>query len=54
MASEFFDSPINRRGSGSLKWDLYGDDDSLPFWVADMDFESPPEVVQAVTALALG
>ncbi len=41
-----FDTPISRRGTGSLKWDRRADLD--PFWVADMDFTSPPEVITAI------
>ena len=41
-----FDTPIPRRATGSLKWDRRPDLD--PFWVADMDFASPPEVVAAL------
>ncbi len=41
-----FDTPIARRGTGSLKWDRRADLD--PFWVADMDFTSPPEVIEAI------
>ncbi|MFT6238243.1 MAG: cystathionine beta-lyase, partial [Akkermansiaceae bacterium] len=41
-----FDTPIARRGTGSLKWDRRADLD--PFWVADMDFTSPPEVISAI------
>lgn len=41
-----FDSIIPRRGTGSLKWDRRPDLD--PFWVADMDFHSPPEVITAL------
>lgn len=41
-----FDTPIARRGTGSLKWDRRPDLD--PFWVADMDFTSPPEVISAI------
>lgn len=41
-----FDTPIDRRGTGSLKWDRRPDLD--PFWVADMDFTSPPEVIEAI------
>ena len=44
-----FDAPIERRGTASFKWDLYGDD-VLPLWVADMDFASPPQVVEALEA----
>ena len=36
----------NRRATGSLKWDKRPDLD--PFWVADMDFQSPPEVIAAL------
>lgn len=47
-----FDSPIERRGTGSMKWDLleerFGRGDILPYWVADMDFQSPPEVLDAL------
>ncbi len=32
-----FDRIIDRRGSGSVKWDRY-QEDVLPLWVADMDF----------------
>ncbi|NNC88851.1 MAG: putative C-S lyase [Akkermansiaceae bacterium] len=41
-----FDAVIPRRGTGSLKWDRRPDLD--PFWVADMDFASPPAVVEAL------
>lgn len=43
-----FDTPIARRATGSLKWDRRADLD--PFWVADMDFTSPPEVIQTIHA----
>lgn len=41
-----FDTPIARRKTGSLKWDRRPDLE--PFWVADMDFTSPPEVIEAI------
>jgi len=43
-----FDASIDRRHTASLKWEKYGDKDILPLWVADMDFRSPPSVVQAL------
>ena len=47
MASAFnFDRIIERRGTGSLKWDKFPKLD--PFWVADMDFTSPPAVLEAL------
>jgi cysteine-S-conjugate beta-lyase len=51
-----FDSPIDRGGSHSLKWDnpknAPGLPDILPFWVADMDFPSPPAVLEAIALRA--
>ena len=56
---EFFDTYVERRGTRSTKWDgcnaKFGVDESvemLPMWIADMDFRSPEEVVQAVTERA--
>ena len=49
MDAAFFDRPIERRGTASFKWDMYGED-ALPLWVADMDFASPPPVVEALAA----
>jgi cystathionine beta-lyase len=46
-----FDAHIDRRGTDSYKWDLYPGS-PLPLWVADMDFASPPQVVEALTARA--
>jgi len=33
-----FDQVIDRKNTGSLKWDKYAGSDVLPMWVADMDF----------------
>ncbi len=41
-----FDTIITRRGTGSIKWDRRPDLD--PYWVADMDFTSPPAVIEAL------
>lgn len=54
-----FDKLINRRGTGSIKWDgaelvkKFGiserfDEDSIPLFVADMDFPCPQPVVNAL------
>lgn len=45
-----FTSSIDRSGTGSLKWNKYAGKDVLPFWVADMDFRSPPSVEEALRA----
>lgn len=42
----------NRENTRSMKWDLrqviFGSEDVLPMWVADMDFQAPPEVNEAL------
>lgn len=45
-----FDKITERRGVGSLKWDV--PEGELPMWVADMDFETAPEVTEALKARA--
>jgi cysteine-S-conjugate beta-lyase len=42
-----FDTLPDRRQSDSIKWNYYGED-VLPMWVADMDFLSPPPVIEAL------
>ncbi len=42
-----FDEPLNRRASDSIKWNHYPED-TLPMWVADMDFKSADAIVQAL------
>jgi len=44
-----FDFPIQRRGTDSAKWSYYGPD-TLPMWVADMDFVSPQPILDALQA----
>ena len=44
-----FDAVVDRRASDSIKWSLF-DEDVLPMWVADMDFPSPPAVIDALRA----
>ena len=44
-----FDRVIDRRSTESAKWKRYGPD-VLPLWVADMDFPSPPSVIEALRA----
>jgi len=42
-----FDRIVDRRNTNSMKWD-YCESDVLPMWVADMDFESPREIADAI------
>jgi cystathionine beta-lyase len=48
MSGFDFDTPVDRRGTGAIKWDKYAGRDVIPMWVADMDFRSPPAVVEAL------
>ncbi|AJQ27210.1 MalY/PatB family protein [Pelosinus fermentans] len=47
-----FDKIIPRQGTGSRKWDalenVFGSNDVLPLWIADMDFSSPKAVSTAI------
>jgi cystathionine beta-lyase len=45
-----FDTPVNRQGTNSLKWDWKKN--VLPMWVADMDFRTAPEIIEALTTRA--
>jgi cystathionine beta-lyase len=43
-----FDTVPSRLGTDSQKWQKYANRDVLPLWVADMDFRSPPAVIDAL------
>lgn len=43
-----FDKTVIRRGSNSYKWDTSKDEEILPLWVADMDFQTAPEIIDAL------
>ena len=63
-----FNKIIDRAGTNSSKWEtiqsekdahihvradrFFGEDASIPMWIADMDFAAPPAVVDAITARA--
>ena len=48
----YFDAGVNRVGTDCEKWDgmiaATGDPDMIPMWVADMDFQSPPAIKEAM------
>lgn len=48
-----FDEVINRKNTGSIKWDTMKEhgmpEDILPLWVADMDFKAPEGVIKALS-----
>lgn len=50
--SDPFDRICNRRNTDCAKWDfvqaIFGRDDVIPMWVADMDFPVAPPIVEAL------
>lgn len=52
MTTYSFDEPVSRRGTDSVKWDgmqaIWGREDLQPMWVADMDFKTPPFILDAL------
>lgn len=48
MSTFDFDTPIDRSNTGSEKWNKYKGRDIIPLWVADMDFRSPPALIEAL------
>lgn len=47
-----FDTPIDRRGTTSIKWNCLegfaSHNNMLPYWIADTDFSTVPEVIEAL------
>lgn len=52
----YFDAFIDRAGTACEKWDgretVFGREDVIPLWVADMDFACAPGIVEALKARA--
>lgn len=52
MGKYNFDKVIDRRGTGAIKLEaletMFGDASLLPLWVADMDFETPEFITEAL------
>lgn len=53
-----FDQIIDRKGTNASKWEpqvlnqLFGEEELLPFWVADMDFKVAQPIVDAIVKAA--
>ena len=45
-----FDEIIDRRDTGSVKW--HYNDDTIPLWVADMDFKAAQPILKAIEQVA--
>lgn len=41
-----FDNLKSRKNTGSIKWNV--EDGTLPMWIADMDFETAPCIINAI------
>lgn len=41
-----FDNFVDRSGTGAVKWNVA--EGELPMWIADMDFETAPAIIEAV------
>lgn len=42
-----FDEEVSRRGTESVKWDEFAPD-TIPMWIADMDFKAAPAIREAL------
>ena len=54
-----FDEPVDRRGTGSIKYDSPLGCEAMPegvsqLWIADMDFETPAPILRAIGGMAAG
>ena len=45
-----FDTPVERAGTWSTRWERYAGRDVIPLWVADTDFRAAPAVLEALSA----
>ncbi|MFV0255152.1 MAG: MalY/PatB family protein [Erysipelotrichaceae bacterium] len=47
-----FNKKISRINTNCIKWDqrkeVFNNEDAIPLWVADMDFQAPPEIISAL------
>ena len=50
MVQYNFDEIIDRRDTGSVKW--HYNDDTIPLWVADMDFKAAQPILKAIEQVA--
>ncbi|MCH5311631.1 MAG: pyridoxal phosphate-dependent aminotransferase [Prevotella sp.] len=43
-----FDKDTKRKGTNCYKWDVTDDREVIPMWVADMDFQTAPAIIEAL------
>jgi len=44
-----FDTPVDRAGTWSTRWERHAGRDVIPLWVADTDFRAAPAILQALS-----
>jgi cystathionine beta-lyase len=44
-----FDTPVERAGTWSTRWERHAGQDVIPLWVADTDFRAAPAIQQALS-----
>jgi putative C-S lyase len=45
-----FDTPVDRAGTWSTRWERHAGRDVIPLWVADTDFRAAPAILEALAA----
>src|SRR5262245_15779985 len=45
-----FDTPVERAGTWSTRWERHAGADVIPLWVADTDFRAAPAILHALAA----
>ncbi len=44
--NELFNTKVERRNTSTYKWDFQTDNNNLPFWIADSDYQTAPCVIE--------
>ncbi len=49
---KLFNQSINRKNTSTYKWDFQTDNNNLPFWIADSDYQTAPSVIEGLKEVA--
>jgi cystathionine beta-lyase len=50
--NKLFNQQVNRKNTSTYKWDFQTDNNNLPFWIADSDYETAPCVKEGLKEVA--
>ena len=50
--NRLFNQSINRKNTSTYKWDFQTDNNNLPFWIADSDYQTAPCVLEELKKVA--